>query len=81
MTASTSCNGRRWGQDMLKGRKTEIDHINGLVVQKGHEVRKGAAANAFLTGLVRRVERGELAAHPDNLIVAEAWAGSPVAAG
>ena len=69
------------GQDMLKGRRTEIDYINGFVVQKGREVGKAAAANAFLTGLVRQVERGEIPARPENLTGPEAWVGSPIAAG
>lgn len=68
------------GQDMMKGRRTEIDYINGLVVQKGHEVGQSTVANAFLTGLVLRVERGEIPARPENLTAPEAWAGSPVAA-
>ena len=68
------------GQDVLKGRRTEIDYINGFVVQKGHEIGQAAAANAFLTGLVRRVERGEIPARPENLTAPEAWLGSPVAA-
>ena len=42
---------------------------------------KTAPANAFLTGLVRRVERGEIAAKPENLTAPEAWAGSPVPSG
>ena len=67
------------GQDMLKGRRTEIDFINGPVVQKGEQVSKTASANAFLTGLVRRVERGDLAAKPENLTGPEAWIGSAIA--
>jgi 2-dehydropantoate 2-reductase len=69
------------GQDMIKGRRTEIDYINGFVVQKAHELGKTAPANAFLTGLVRRVERGKIAARPENLTVPEAWAGSPIPSG
>jgi 2-dehydropantoate 2-reductase len=67
------------GQDMLKGRRTEIDFINGLIVQRGDQIGKTATANAFLTGLVRRVERGELAAKPENLTGPEAWIGSAIA--
>jgi 2-dehydropantoate 2-reductase len=68
------------GQDMLKGRRTEIDYINGFVVEKGQEIGRAAAANAFLTDLVRRVERGEIPARPENLTGPEASAGSPIAA-
>jgi 2-dehydropantoate 2-reductase len=55
------------GQDMLKGRRTEIDFINGLIAQKGEEVGIPAPTNAALTQLVRRVERGEIEAHPRNI--------------
>jgi 2-dehydropantoate 2-reductase len=43
---------------MLKGRRTEIDFINGLVAAKGEEVGIPAPTNAALTQLVKRVERG-----------------------
>jgi 2-dehydropantoate 2-reductase len=55
------------GQDMLKGRRTEIDYINGLVAVKGEEVGIPAPTHAALTHLVRQVERGEMDAHPRNL--------------
>ena len=52
------------GQDMLKGRRTEIDFINGLVAAKGEEVGIPAPTHAALTRMVKRVERGEIEAHP-----------------
>jgi len=55
------------GQDMLKGRRTEIDYINGFIVEKGKEVGRPAPTNARLTEIVKRVERGELPARPENL--------------
>ena len=55
------------GQDMLKGRRTEIDFINGLVSDKGEEVGIPAPTHAALTRLVRRVEHGEVEAHPRNI--------------
>jgi len=55
------------GQDMLKGRRTEIDFINGLVAEKGEEVGIPAPTHASLTRMVKRVERGEIAAHPRNI--------------
>jgi 2-dehydropantoate 2-reductase len=55
------------GQDMLKGRRTEIDFINGFVVEKAKEIGRAAPANAALTDLVKRVERGELPARPENI--------------
>jgi 2-dehydropantoate 2-reductase len=55
------------GQDMLKGRRTEIDYINGFVVAKGAELGRPAPANAALTDVVKRVERGEIPARPENV--------------
>jgi 2-dehydropantoate 2-reductase len=52
------------GQDMVKGRRTEIEYLNGLVVKKGEEVGIPAPTNAILTDIVKRVERGEL--NPDS---------------
>jgi 2-dehydropantoate 2-reductase len=56
------------GQDMVKGRRTEIEFLNGLIVDKGKEVGIATPANAALTDIVKRVERGELPADPRNLI-------------
>jgi 2-dehydropantoate 2-reductase len=55
------------GQDMLKGRRTEIDFINGHVVQRGAELGLAAPANAALVEVVKRVERGEVPARPENI--------------
>ena len=48
-------------QDVNKGRRTEIDFINGLVVDKAAEIGLEAPANEGLARVVRRVERGEAA--------------------
>jgi 2-dehydropantoate 2-reductase len=55
------------GQDMLKGRRTEIDYLNGFIVEKGKALGRPAKANAALTEIVKRVERGEIAAGPENI--------------
>jgi 2-dehydropantoate 2-reductase len=52
------------GQDMVKGRRTEIDFLNGFVARKGAELGLPTPANAALTEIVTRVECGELA--PDR---------------
>ncbi len=52
------------GQDMVKGRRTEIEYLNGFVVAKGKEVGVATPANAALTDIVKRVEKGEL--EPDK---------------
>jgi 2-dehydropantoate 2-reductase len=49
------------GQNIMKGRRKEIDLINGLIVRKGEEVGIRAPANRALTDIFKRVERGELA--------------------
>lgn len=55
------------GQDMLKGRRTEIEYLNGFIVAKGQEIGRPAPANAALTDIVKRVERGEIPARPENV--------------
>jgi len=56
------------GQDMVKGRRTEIDLINGLIARKGDEVGIRTPANKVLTEIVKRVERGELDPDPRHLM-------------
>jgi 2-dehydropantoate 2-reductase len=55
------------GQDMLKGRRTEIEFLNGFVVREGEKIGLPCRANAVLTDLVKRVERGELEADPRHI--------------
>jgi len=55
------------GQDMQKGRRTEIEFINGLIAREGERIGVSARANAVLTDIVKRVERGELKADPKNI--------------
>jgi 2-dehydropantoate 2-reductase len=54
-------------QDILKGRRTEIEAMNGFIAEKGAAAGVPAPANAKLTEIVRRVERGELKPAPSNL--------------
>jgi 2-dehydropantoate 2-reductase len=56
------------GQDMRKGRRTEIEFINGLVVREGAKLGLACRANAVLTDLVQRVERGELKPDPAHIV-------------
>ncbi len=46
-------------QDMAKGRRTEIEFMNGFIAEKGAEVGVPAPTHAMLTEVVKRVERGE----------------------
>jgi 2-dehydropantoate 2-reductase len=43
-------------QDLLKGRRTEIDYLNGAVVELGERVGIACPANAALAALVRAME-------------------------
>jgi 2-dehydropantoate 2-reductase len=54
-------------QDVLKGRRTEVDHLNGYVVAKGREVGVPTPINQAIVEVTHRVERGELAQSPANL--------------
>jgi 2-dehydropantoate 2-reductase len=55
------------GQDMVKGRRTEIEFLNGLVARKGEEIGIATPANVVLTDIVKRVERGELKPDPKHI--------------
>jgi 2-dehydropantoate 2-reductase len=55
------------GQDMVKGRRTEIEFLNGFVVGEGKKVGLPCRANAALTDIVKRVEKGELKPDPRHI--------------
>jgi len=55
------------GQDMMKGRRTEIEFLNGFVVREGEKVGLPCRANAVLTDIVKRVEKGELKPDPRHI--------------
>ena len=57
------------GQDMVKGRRTEIEFLNGFIVDKSKQVGVATPANAALTDIVRRVEKGDL--RPDKRHILE----------
>ena len=54
-------------QDFERGRKTEIDFINGYVVTVGHASRVPVPMNAAITGLVHQIERGVLQPTRDRM--------------
>jgi 2-dehydropantoate 2-reductase len=56
------------GQDMQKGRRTEIEFLNGFVVREGEKVGIPARANAALVDIVKRVERGDLKPDPKHIV-------------
>jgi len=55
------------GQDMLKGRRTEIDFINGVIAAKGQEVGCPAPTHVKLIQAVKQVEHGKAPAKAENL--------------
>jgi 2-dehydropantoate 2-reductase len=59
-------------QDWMKGRRSEVDQINGLVVSEQARLGGTAPANELAVQLSHRIERGELEAGPANLDVIRA---------
>lgn len=53
------------GQDIDKGRRTEIDFINGLVVEKAATLNISVTANRGIIEAVKKVERGEAKPSPE----------------
>lgn len=54
-------------QDIAKGRRTEIDFMNGYIAERGASVGMVAPTHAALTKIVQQVERNQLPAKPENL--------------
>jgi len=54
-------------QDWMKGRRSEVDDLNGLVAAELARRGGRAPVNAAVTELAHRIERGELEAGPGNL--------------
>lgn len=55
------------GQDLAKGRRTEIDYVCGYVANKGEQIGVPAPTQRALYALVKRVERGEIERRMDNI--------------
>ena len=58
-------------QDHLKGRYSEVDLINGLVVDEWKKRGKGAPANAAIVDITRRIHAGELEPERLNMAIAQ----------
>ena len=54
-------------QDHLKGRYSEVDLINGLVVDESKKLGRQAPVNAAITEITRQIQAGELLPDPSNL--------------
>jgi len=58
-------------QDHLKGRYSEVDLINGLVVEEWKKRGRAAPANAAIVEISRRIHSGELKPERANMAIAE----------
>lgn len=54
-------------QDWRKGRRAEIEEINGHVVRHREALGGEAPVNATILGVARRIEQGQLEARPSNV--------------
>ena len=54
-------------QDFERGRRTEIDFINGYVAQLGRQIRLPITVNAAITDMVHLIEEGKMQPHPTRL--------------
>ena len=59
-------------QDLLKGRATEVEYLNGYVVRKGQQVGVPTPVNQAIVDLTRRVDSGEIKASLSNLALVDA---------
>jgi 2-dehydropantoate 2-reductase len=55
------------GQDMQKGRRTEIDFINGVILERGREIGRAAPTHERLIAAVKKVELGQAPPSPEHL--------------
>jgi 2-dehydropantoate 2-reductase len=53
-------------QDWRKGRRSEVDDVNGLVVSEGRRLGIPTPANGAIVELGHRIERGELSPAPEH---------------
>jgi 2-dehydropantoate 2-reductase len=54
-------------QDWIKGRHSEVDELNGLVVAERAKRGVASPVNAAVAAIAHRIERGELKPGPENL--------------
>ena len=58
-------------QDILRGRRTELEYLNGLVAKKGQEVNVRTPMNEAVTSLIKQIEQGILKPDRANLKILE----------
>lgn len=57
-------------QDQIKGRYSEVDLINGIVVEENAKRGEPSPANQAIVEITRRIHEGELNADPSNIALA-----------
>lgn len=60
-------------QDVMKGRKTEVDYLNGFVVCRGREVGVRTPMNQAILDIMRKIEFGKLRPDVSNLRLLEPY--------
>ena len=51
-------------QDLMRGRRSEIDHLNGYIVRRGQSLAIDTPANQALYSIVKLLESAFTADHP-----------------
>jgi 2-dehydropantoate 2-reductase len=54
-------------QDVVKGRRTEIEYMNGYTVQRGREVGVSTPVSAAIVEVVKQIDAGTLKPDPSNV--------------
>ena len=54
-------------QDVNKGRMTEIDQLNGFIVERAKKHGIATPVNEAVIAVIKRIEAGEISPSPDNL--------------
>jgi len=79
LTPKEGGSARNWrasmAQDAIKGRRSEIDYMNGLVVDKGREVGVPTPVSSAVVGLMREVDAGTRKPAPEHIELALERAG------
>jgi 2-dehydropantoate 2-reductase len=74
MLTPAAVGGRNWrasmAQDVAKGRRTEIDEMNGYVVAEGRRLGIATPVSAAIADVVREIEAGARSQSPQNLEIA-----------
>lgn len=55
------------GRDILSGRRSEIDFLNGMIASKGEHLGIAVPVHRALTAIVQRIERRELSPARENI--------------